>query len=85
MFLVKAFRREDVVKQYNIHKDVKRINSEQENPWYLIIDNKVYDVKDFIPDHPGGAVILTHIGKDATGKKIMCHACDSMYIKNLLF
>jgi cytochrome b involved in lipid metabolism len=37
---------------------------------YLTIDNKVYDITDFIPDHPGGeAVISTHIGKDATGKQ----------------
>ncbi|CAH1763536.1 3418_t:CDS:2, partial [Entrophospora sp. SA101] len=61
---VNVFRREDVTKHYNIYKN--KINNEQENPWYLIIDNKVYDVKDFIADHPGGAVILTHIGKDAT-------------------
>jgi cytochrome b involved in lipid metabolism len=36
---------------------------------YMTIDNKVYDITDFIPDHPGGEqVISTHIGKDATGK-----------------
>ncbi|CAJ0626288.1 6922_t:CDS:2 [Entrophospora sp. SA101] len=65
---VKTFRREDVMKHYNIHKNVEKINNEQENPWYLIIYNKVYDVKDFIPGHPGGAVILTHLGKDALVK-----------------
>ncbi|CAG8716813.1 700_t:CDS:2, partial [Racocetra fulgida] len=38
----------------------------KDQPWYIIIDNKVYDIKDFAPNHPGGAPILTHIGKDAT-------------------
>ncbi|KAI8071373.1 delta-6-desaturase [Gongronella butleri] len=34
---------------------------------FLIVDNKVYDITDFIADHPGGAqVISTHIGKDAS-------------------
>jgi cytochrome b involved in lipid metabolism len=37
---------------------------------YLIIDNKLYDVTEFVQDHPGGAdVLLTHVGKDASGKK----------------
>ncbi|KAI7852381.1 delta-6-fatty acid desaturase [Circinella umbellata] len=34
---------------------------------YIIIDNKVYDVTEFVEDHPGGAdVLLTHVGKDAS-------------------
>ncbi|KAI7863656.1 delta-6 fatty acid desaturase [Spinellus fusiger] len=34
---------------------------------YVIIDKKVYDVTEFINEHPGGdRVLLTHIGKDAT-------------------
>ncbi|KAI9318584.1 delta-6-fatty acid desaturase [Dichotomocladium elegans] len=34
---------------------------------YIIIDNKLYDVTDFIEGHPGGAaVLLTHVGKDAS-------------------
>ncbi|KAI7902692.1 delta-6-fatty acid desaturase [Cokeromyces recurvatus] len=33
----------------------------------IIIDNKLYDVTEFIEDHPGGeAVLMTHIGKDAS-------------------
>ena len=38
-----------------------------EAPFLMIIDNKVYDVREFVPDHPGGSVILTHVGKDGTG------------------
>ncbi|KAI8988288.1 delta-6-fatty acid desaturase [Mycotypha africana] len=34
---------------------------------YIIIDNKLYDVTEFLVDHPGGQdVLLTHIGKDAS-------------------
>ncbi|KAG9306600.1 hypothetical protein G9A89_004797 [Geosiphon pyriformis] len=44
---------------------VAKTNSETK-PWYITIDKKIYDIRDFVPDHPGGAVILTHIGKDAT-------------------
>lgn len=33
---------------------------------WLLIDNKVYDVTQFIPNHPGGAEILKGCGKDAT-------------------
>ena len=39
-------------------------------PFLMIIDNKVYDIREFVPDHPGGSVILTHVGKDGTGKWI---------------
>jgi cytochrome b involved in lipid metabolism len=35
---------------------------------FTIIDNKIYDVTDFVHEHPGGAqVLLTQVGKDATG------------------
>ncbi|KAI8885297.1 hypothetical protein K501DRAFT_180218, partial [Backusella circina FSU 941] len=37
---------------------------------YLIIDNKLYDVSEFVHEHPGGAdVLLTHVGKDASGNR----------------
>jgi cytochrome b involved in lipid metabolism len=35
---------------------------------FTIIDNKVYDVTEFVHEHPGGEqVLLTHVGKDASG------------------
>ncbi|KAI9139370.1 delta-6 fatty acid desaturase [Paraphysoderma sedebokerense] len=37
-----------------------------DTPAYIIIHNKVYDIKDLVTQHPGGAVILTHIGRDGT-------------------
>lgn len=39
---------------------------------FIIIDNKLYDITDFVEDHPGGQdVLLTHVGKDASGKLII--------------
>jgi len=32
----------------------------------LAIDNKVYDVSQFVSQHPGGEAILRGCGKDAT-------------------
>jgi len=34
---------------------------------WIAIEGGVYDVTDFIPDHPGGDQILQGCGKDATG------------------
>ncbi|KAI8346358.1 delta-6-fatty acid desaturase [Choanephora cucurbitarum] len=34
---------------------------------YIVIDSKLYDVTEFIEDHPGGqAVLLTSVGRDVT-------------------
>ncbi|CAB4404102.1 unnamed protein product [Rhizophagus irregularis] len=55
----KNFRRADVIRTFE-----KKGNDQ--DPWYIVVDNKVYDIKDFVSDHPGGAVILTQIGKDST-------------------
>lgn len=41
-------------------------HSSESNCW-LLINNKVYDVTKFIPDHPGGvAQIIPYCGKEAT-------------------
>jgi cytochrome b involved in lipid metabolism len=31
-----------------------------------VINDRVYDITDFISQHPGGAIILSVAGKDAT-------------------
>lgn len=58
-------------------KEFEKINQavkdgESDAKKYIIIDNKLYDVTEFVEDHPGGAdVLLTHVGKDASGKYFM--------------
>lgn len=54
-----TFRKADITKQVDLFEN-------KIQPWYIIIDNKVYDIRDFAPSHPGGSVILTHVGKDAS-------------------
>jgi cytochrome b involved in lipid metabolism len=36
---------------------------------YVLLQGKVYDVRDFVPEHPGGDVILSYVnsGEDAIG------------------
>lgn len=37
------------------------------NGMYIIVDNSVYDVTNFVDEHPGGAKILKRVaGKDAS-------------------
>ena len=62
----KTFRRADIVK--SLDHGQNQTDYSVDEPWYVVIDNKVYDVRDFARDHPGGAVILTHVGKDGTGR-----------------
>ncbi len=44
--------------------DVSAHNSKDD--CWLIVENKVYNVTAFIPEHPGGDKILRGCGKDAT-------------------
>lgn len=58
-------------------KEFEKINQavkdgEPDAKKFIVIDNKLYDVTEFVEDHPGGAdVLLTHVGKDASGKDFM--------------
>ncbi|KAI0757140.1 FMN-dependent dehydrogenase-domain-containing protein [Daedaleopsis nitida] len=46
---------------------------------WVIINNKVYDVTEFLPDHPGGAkIILKYGGKDATAAYEPIHPPDAL-------
>ncbi|KAF9532062.1 FMN-dependent dehydrogenase-domain-containing protein [Crepidotus variabilis] len=50
---------------------------------WVIIQNKVYDVTEFLPEHPGGAeIILKYGGRDATGVYEPIHPPDALK-KNL--
>ncbi|THH02863.1 hypothetical protein EW026_g75 [Hermanssonia centrifuga] len=46
---------------------------------WVIIKNKVYDVTDFLPDHPGGSkIILKYAGTDATEAYEPIHPPDAL-------
>ncbi|OAX44750.1 hypothetical protein K503DRAFT_764653 [Rhizopogon vinicolor AM-OR11-026] len=46
---------------------------------WVIIQNNVYDVTDFLFDHPGGAnVILRYAGQDATAAYVPIHPSDAL-------
>ncbi|KIM79769.1 hypothetical protein PILCRDRAFT_98049 [Piloderma croceum F 1598] len=50
---------------------------------WVIINKKVYDVTDFLPEHPGGSsIILKYAGKDATAAYEPIHPPDALE-KNL--
>lgn len=51
----------------DIHQDV--LDKKPEARKLIVVENKVYDITDFVFDHPGGErVLLTQEGRDATGK-----------------
>jgi len=56
------FTRQDVISYMQKFK----YSPDNSTPAYIIINKKVYDVKEFIPHHPGGSVILTHVGRDGS-------------------
>eukprot|EP01035_Chromulina_nebulosa_P017654 gene17654-23237_t len=46
-------------------KEEIRIHNKENDVW-IVVDNKVYDITDFVHRHPGGDSILKHAGDDAT-------------------
>jgi len=44
--------------------DVKKHNSRQDA--WIVINDKVYDITQYIPFHPGGAKVLAGVGRDGT-------------------
>ncbi|KAF5356309.1 hypothetical protein D9756_003883 [Leucocoprinus leucothites] len=57
-------------------------HSSPESCW-VIIQNRVYDVTEFLPEHPGGAkIILKYAGRDATAAYVPIHPPDALQ-KNL--
>jgi cytochrome b involved in lipid metabolism len=50
--------------KYYTMDDIKKHNKKTDA--WLVINKKVYDVTKWVPDHPGGNIILKGVGKDAT-------------------
>jgi cytochrome b involved in lipid metabolism len=47
--------------------DVAKHDQKASDGMYIIVDNSVYDVTNFVDEHPGGAKILKRVaGKDAS-------------------
>jgi L-lactate dehydrogenase (cytochrome) len=56
----------EVAKHKSPVPEIKANSSSRESCW-VIIKGEVYDVTNFLDDHPGGAaIILKYGGKDAT-------------------
>ncbi|TFK57135.1 hypothetical protein OE88DRAFT_1730547 [Heliocybe sulcata] len=53
-------------------------HNSQKSCW-VIINNKVYDVTEFLPEHPGGSkIILKYAGRDATAAYEPIHPPDAL-------
>ena len=51
-------------KEYTLEEVAK--HNDKEDPW-LVVNGEVLKVKEFLPDHPGGAkAIMLYAGRDAT-------------------
>ena len=72
-------------------------HKEEKNCW-VVIDNKVYDVSEYLEDHPGGSdVLFEYAGQDATEmfedighstsarkalEKLKIGECDEVYVQS---
>ena len=64
-------RSEFMSKEFTLEEVAKH---NKEGDCWVIIDGGVYELNDFLPDHPGGRkAILTFAGRDATEEFDMLH------------
>merc|ERR1711916_2081 len=69
-----AGKKETTLKEYTL-ADVQAHNTEKD--CWVILHGEVYDVTDFLQDHPGGArAIVMYAGKDATEPFDMLHSME---------
>eukprot|EP01080_Neovahlkampfia_damariscottae_P002475 gene2475-3184_t len=61
--LNEKMKRKRKIKNYTKEQVLK--HNSYEDAW-LIIENKIYDVTEYTPEHPGGDLILTKVGQDST-------------------
>lgn len=62
---------------FQISIDELSTHNTEKDAW-IAIDGIVYDISNFIPNHPGGAAILKGIGTDATE---LFHAVEVSIVK----
>ena len=58
-------------------EEVKKHNKKSDA--WLVINNKVYNVTNWIDKHPGGKIIMTGVGKDAT--QLFLHYKHPSFVK----
>eukprot|EP01006_Ploeotia_vitrea_P042515 TRINITY_DN66631_c8_g1_i1.p1 TRINITY_DN66631_c8_g1~~TRINITY_DN66631_c8_g1_i1.p1 ORF type:complete len:139 (-),score=12.03 TRINITY_DN66631_c8_g1_i1:8-424(-) len=59
-------------------EEIKKYGKDNDRQW-IIIDNKVYDVTDYVSLHPGGDVIINNAGGDASENAHGEHHPPSMW------
>ena len=63
--------KENMPRTFSMHEVAK--HNTLDDCW-VVINGSVYDMTDFLKDHPGGSkVVMIYAGKDATGDFSMLH------------
>lgn len=71
--------------QYSV-KEVSQHSKQEEGLW-IIVDNDIYDVTQFVNEHPGGPKILKRVGgKDASKQfwKVGIHEISVIWEERLI-
>ena len=61
------------------NKTYKKNHNNKKNDAWLVINNKVYNVTNWIDKHPGGKIIMKGVGKDAT--QLFLHYKHPSFVK----
>ncbi|KZT64402.1 cytochrome b5 [Daedalea quercina L-15889] len=66
-----------VLQRHSSTSWISRLTTIAHSSCWVIIEKKVYDVTDFVPQHPGGPrMILNFAGRDATSAFKAFHSTD---------
>ena len=60
---IKSNKSKNSLKEYTLEEVAK--HNKKSDAW-IVINNKVADITEWIPKHPGGDIIMKGVGKDAT-------------------